>query len=380
MGRKVVSSLPGIVLPSSIRTITTVLIASASTFVLAGCAAVQVHLGMKVYLSKVPVSSIDVQQEMAPGIGPGQKSSLIATITETKGKTLKTEGAGHGKVMWRDLAVTPTIVAVNKKGVISLRHDPRPTQGQLPHVTVTIPSHPGLHADLDVPLRYDYAFSANFSGASGTSGLNGTDGQDGLGGNSGSSDPNNPSPGGDGGNGTDGSNGQDGSPGGDAPAVQIDMTVADGAHPLLQILVQAGTHQRYYLVDPNGGSLSVSADGGAGGSGGRGGRGGRGGLGGVGTPSGSNGRDGSDGRAGFDGSQGKGGRITVTYDPSAQAYLDVIHLSSRNGPKTGAARRVCCATVVRAWRFDAVISARATQDFAHHAVGLIGLEQILCVG
>jgi hypothetical protein len=179
MGRKVVSSLPGIVLPSSIRTITAAFIASASVLALAGCAAVQVHLGMKVYLSKIPVSSIDVRQEMAPGIVPGQKSSLIATISETNGKTLKTEGAGHGKVMWRDLAVTPTIVAVNKRGVLSLRHDPRATEGKLPHVTVAIPSHPGLHADLDVSLRYDYAFSVNFSGVSGTSGLNGTDGQDG---------------------------------------------------------------------------------------------------------------------------------------------------------------------------------------------------------
>src|ERR1700722_4967443 len=96
----------------------------ASTVLLSGCATVQVHLGMKVYLSKIPVSAIEVQQAKAPGIGPGQKSSLIATITEPNGKTLTTEGAGHGKVMWRDLTVTPTIVAVNKKGVISIRPNP----------------------------------------------------------------------------------------------------------------------------------------------------------------------------------------------------------------------------------------------------------------
>jgi hypothetical protein len=115
--------------------------------------------------------------------------------------------------------------------------------------------------------------------------------------------------------------------------VQIEVTVEAGVHPLLQFLVQAGKHNRYYLVDPNGGSLSVKADGGAGGSGGRGGRGGRGGSGGVGTPNGSNGRDGSDGRAGSDGAEGNGGKITVTYDPSAQAYLGVLHLSSADGPK-----------------------------------------------
>lgn len=307
--------------------------ALAVTLLLGGCAAVQVHLGMKVNLSKIPVASIEVRQAGAPGIGPGRKSSLIATITQPGGKTLETEGAGHGKVMWRDLTVTPTIVAVDKKGAISLRHDPRATQGQLPHITVTIPSHPDQHADLDVPLRYDFAFTADFSGASGTSGMNGTDGQDGAPGSSGSIDPNNPSPGTDGGNGTDGSNGQDGGNGGNAPAIQIQMTVEQGTHPLLQFFVQAGSHKRYYLVDPNGGSLSISADGGAGGSGGKGGRGGRGGPGGAGTPSGSNGRDGSDGRAGFDGTAGNGGKITVTYDPSAQPYLGVLHLSNRNGPK-----------------------------------------------
>jgi hypothetical protein len=229
--------------------------------------------------------------------------------------------------------VTPTIVAVNKKGVISLQHDPRASEGKLPHVTVTIPSQPGLHADLDIPLRYDYAFRADFSGSSGTSGINGTDGTDGSPGTPGSIDINNPSAGGNGGDGTDGGNGQDGSRGGDGSPVEIEMTLETGTHPLLQFLVQTGKHNRYYLIDPNGGSLSVNADGGAGGSGGRAGRGGHGGSGGVGSPNGSNGRDGSDGRAGSDGAAGSGGKITVTYDPSAQAYLGVLHLSSRNGPK-----------------------------------------------
>ena len=333
MGPKVASSLLRTSPPVSHFRFFAIFVAFAWALLLSGCASLQVHLGMKVNLSKVPVSAIEVQQAKAPGIGPGEKSSLIATITEANGKTLQTEGAGHGKVMWRDLTVTPTIVTVNKKGVILLRHDPRPTEGKLPHVTVTMASHPDLHADLDIPLRYDYAFSANFSGSAGASGMDGTDGQDGSPGSPGSIDPNNPSAGGDGGNGTDGSNGQDGGRGGDAAPVQIQMTVDHGAKTLLQFYVQAGTHKRYYLVDPNGGTLSVSADGGAGGSGGRGGRGGRGGSGGIGTPNGSNGRDGSDGRAGFDGAAGNGGKITVTYDPSTQPYIGVLHLSSSNGPK-----------------------------------------------
>jgi hypothetical protein len=42
---------------------------------------------------------------------------------------------------------------------------------------------------------------------------------------------------------------------------------------------------------------------------------------------------GSDGRSGSDGSPGVGGSITVTYDPSVQPYLSIIHLSNVGGPK-----------------------------------------------
>jgi hypothetical protein len=145
-------------------------------------------------------------------------------------------------------------------------------------------------------------------------------------------DPNNPSPGGNGGNGTDGSNGGDGGPGGNAPPVQVRIALRAGSHPLLQVGVSALGKDKLYLVDPQGGSLTVNADGGPGGSGGRGGRGGRGGSGGMGTPSGSSGSNGSDGRNGFDGSPGKGGSITVTYDPQAKAYMTVIRLSNKGGP------------------------------------------------
>ena len=84
--------------------------------------------------------------------------------------------------------------------------------------------------------------------------------------------------------------------------------------------VRALGKRKLYLVDPQGGSLSVQADGGPGGSGGRGGRGGR------------DGSNGLDGRSGFDGQPGKGGSIKVTFDPQAPPYLSAIHLSSRYGP------------------------------------------------
>lgn len=114
--------------------------------------------------------------------------------------------------------------------------------------------------------------------------------------------------------------------------MQVRVAFRSGSNPILQVSVSAQGKQKLYLVDPQGGSLTVRADGGAGGSGGRGGRGGQGGSGGMGTPGGSSGSNGSDGRSGFDGSPGKGGSITVTYDPQVKAFLGTIRLSNKGGP------------------------------------------------
>jgi hypothetical protein len=301
---------------------------------LSGCTPIKVKLGMKVYLAKTPVASIAASLPKGPGIAPGEKMPLVVVVTEPDGKILQTEGAGKGKVLWKDLTVTATVATVNQKGIVSLPKDPRISDGKLAHVTITVPSHPDVHpADLDIPVRYNYAFISNFSGSSGSSGMNGTDGMAGSSGSPGSTDPNNPSAGGNGGNGTNGSDGGDGGPGGDAPPVEVRIALRAGTHPLLQVGVSALGHQKLYLVDPQGGSLTVRADGGAGGSGGRGGRGGQGGSGGIGSPSGSSGSSGSDGRNGFDGSPGRGGSITVTYDPPAKPFLAAIHLSNVGGPK-----------------------------------------------
>ena len=306
----------------------------APLFAFAGCSTLQLKLGMKLDLAKLPVTTMEAAMARDPAIAPGQKSPLVVTLTGPNGQVFKTEGAGKGKIMWKDLAVTASVVTVNKKGVVSLSGDPRKSDGKTGHVTITAPSHPDLHADLDIPLRYNVKYAADFSGAKGIDGMSGTDGTDGSMGSSGSMDPNSPSPGGNGGDGTDGGNGQDGGPGGDASPVQVFLTMHSGPQTLLEAGVMAqGRKERFYLIDPSGGSLTVSADGGPGGSGGRGGRGGHGGMGGLGTPSGMNGRDGFDGRAGSDGPAGNGGSITVLYDPAAASFLATIHLSNSGGPK-----------------------------------------------
>ncbi len=305
---------------------------AACLLALTGCTSMKVKMGWKVYLDRTPVESMQASLPQGPAIAPGQKSPLVVTFTEPGGNTLTTEGKGGGKAMWSEINVSATLVSVNQKGIVSLSRDPRISDGKVGHIVVTVPSHPDLHAELDIPVRYDLAYVANFSGSSGSSGMDGSNGSDGLSGSTGSIDPNNPSPGGDGSNGSDGSDGGNGGDGGNAPPVQVRMALRAGKPPLLQVSVTAAGKQKLFLIDPHGGSLTVRADGGAGGSSGRGGHGGRGGSGGSGTPSGSSGRDGSNGHDGLSGSRGRGGPITVTYDPQAKSYLGILHLSSQNGP------------------------------------------------
>ena len=266
-------------------------------------------------------------------IAPGEKSPLVVTFTQPSGPVLLTEGRGKGKVLWKDLVMTASVVSVSKKGIVSLPRDPRISDGKTGHVAITVPAHPGLSAELDIPLRYDYNFVTHFAGSSGSNGMNGSDGLDGLSGSPGSLDPDHPSPGGDGSNGSNGTDGVDGGDGGDAPPITIRVTLRSGNHPLLQVGVSApGHNERFYLVDPQGGSLTVNSNGGYGGSGGKGGRGGRGGSGGIGTPNGRSGSDGSSGRDGSDGRPGRGGSITVNYDPKVKPFLATIRLSNQGGP------------------------------------------------
>jgi hypothetical protein len=300
---------------------------------MAGCSSLRVGLGAREPLAKVDVSSMTAKLANGPDIAPGQKASLIVEVTRPDGKVLLTEGKGHGKVMWKDLSAKGTVVDVNQKGIVSLRSDPRYSDGKTGHVTITAPSHPGLHADLDIFFRYDVAYLADFSGTAGSDGMNGLDGSAGTSGTTGSMDPNNPSAGGDGGNGKDGDNGHDGSPGGNAPNVFVRATVRPGDHPMLEVSVSASGDEKFFLIDPQGGTLTVSADGGRGGSGGKGGRGGLGGSGGIGIPSGRNGLSGHDGRNGWDGPKGRGGSIRVVYDPQVKPFLSLIHLSNQNGPQ-----------------------------------------------
>jgi len=128
-------------------------------------------MGWKVYLDRTPIASIQASLPKGPGIAPGEKSPLVAALTEPDGTVLVTEGQGRGKVLWKDLEVTAVVVTANQKGIVILPRDPRVSDGKVAHVTITVPSHPDIRAELDIPLRYNYNFTSNFSGSGGPSGI-----------------------------------------------------------------------------------------------------------------------------------------------------------------------------------------------------------------
>src|SRR5690349_1690288 len=87
------------------------LVWAALVLALCGCAAMNVKLGWSVRLDKTPIQSMEVSVLKGPGISPGQKLQLVAKLTKPDGKVLVTEGTKElGKVMWKDLDVTTSVV------------------------------------------------------------------------------------------------------------------------------------------------------------------------------------------------------------------------------------------------------------------------------
>ena len=331
---------------------------------LAGCSDIAVRLGLRVRLDSVPVTTVSASLvskrdgSVVSALGPGQSAQLVLVATTQDGKQFATAGAGKGKVSFDNYTIQATIVQIGKGGAVSLSSDPRESDGKVPHLRIIPTAHPDVIAELDVPVRHDIPFVANFSGADGANGMDGFAGLDGNAGSDGAAPTVDPvtgapvtaGPGGrgsDGGNGSDGSDGQDGSPGG---AVHIWVRLNSDAKPLLQAKVTSGVRQSFYLVDPNGGSLKIVADGGAGGREGAGGRAGRGGSGGIGFPNGFAGLDGRPGADGRKGQDGAAGTITISVDPAARPFLKCISWSNHGGGGSpGPSPTIVVETVAALW-------------------------------
>lgn len=285
-----------------------------------------------VHLDQLPVTGLSASLPDGPALAPGASEPLVVVASTQDGQRLASKGRGGGKVGWDNYEIQASTASVDRKGIVSLPADPRLVEGRVPHLRVAAKGHPEAVAELDVPPRYDAAFLADFSGAGGRGGFDGLAGQDGISGSMGSMDPEHPSAGGDGSDGGPGGNGDDGGPGGPGPALQVQVALDPGPRPLLQVRVRSKDREQFFLVDPQGGSLLVKADGGPGGRGGSGGRGGRGGFGGLGSPSGRNGLDGLKGMDGYSGSSGAGGSILVQADPATQPYLAALRFSNAGQP------------------------------------------------
>jgi hypothetical protein len=310
-----------------------------------GCSDLAVFLGLRTRLDKLPVTSISASLvskgsvQPVTALAPGHAAGLVVVANMADGKQLVTAGARHGKVLLDSFVYTATLVQIDAHGKVSLPSDPRISEGKIANLHIATVGHPDVLTDLQIAVRYDVPFLANFSGAAGTRGFDGMDGLDGSQGSSAMPSPPDPTTGlpgpegpgdngGDGGNGEDGSNGGDGAPG---AAVHVWLRLESSSRPLLQAKVSGGGRDLYYLIEPNGGTLKVTADGGAGGAGGSGGRAGRGGSGGSGTPSGLSGQDGRPGSDGQAGQPGAAGTITVSVDPTAEPYEHLLNPSNRSG-------------------------------------------------
>src|ERR1700733_13653615 len=92
---------------------------------LIGCSSIEVGLGLRMRLDKVPVTAVSATLSPEPGLSPGKSGRLIITATTSDAKQFVTVGAGHGNVLFDSFTFAATTVTVNKKGVVSLPADPR---------------------------------------------------------------------------------------------------------------------------------------------------------------------------------------------------------------------------------------------------------------
>jgi hypothetical protein len=101
---------------------------------LTACSSIEVGLGLRARLDKVPVTAVSAPLSPDPGLSPGKSGRLVITATTSDAKQLVTVGAGHGNVLFDSFTFTATAVTVSKKGVVSLPADPRVSEGAAPHI------------------------------------------------------------------------------------------------------------------------------------------------------------------------------------------------------------------------------------------------------
>lgn len=255
-------------------------------------------------------TSLELRSKSLTGISPGQNIDIGIIVKTDKDKEYRTPGfpeeGSFRSIEWDRFGVeVEGGTFANGKVIIS--NNLADIKNYQVKVKAWFIKNPELKHELVLNLDFKGEILADFSGTMGKPGRNG---QSGLRGDNGSSS----TPPRDGGNGGQGGNGSDGGPGQDIEVFAKMKPDPVLKKDLLEVRVKSKTTgtEQVYFVDPAGGKLKVSADGGAGGSGGSGGYGG---PGGSNSYSKTSGNGGNAGFAGNGGNGGKGGSITVYVDP-----------------------------------------------------------------
>ena len=110
---------------------------------LVGCGSIEVALGLRTRLDKVPVTDLSASLSPTPGLSPGKSGRLVITATTSDGQRLVTVGPGHGTVLFDSFTLSASLATVNKRGVVSLPSDPRVSDSAMPHVRIVVIGHPG---------------------------------------------------------------------------------------------------------------------------------------------------------------------------------------------------------------------------------------------
>jgi hypothetical protein len=299
--------------------------------------------GKESSLQDKKITSIALSAGEKPVLAPGGEISIGMTATLEDGKEMKTQGLLEGKVKWGNYIVTVT-GGTFYEGTIRINSDPRKIQGYKVSVKCALFKDSTQFKTMDWTLDFVANYTANFDGAAGE---NGKWADKGATGRAGSNDSQ-----GRGGDGEKGGRGQDGEHGGNGRNGQsVDVYVTafktENGTTLLKVYCKSKSldQEDFFIVNPNGGTVTISARGGQGGQGGHGGDGGGGGSGGNGHERGGNtsegsygvggtGGDGGDGGNGGNGGDGgDGGNITIYLDPSAAAYAGIFKYDTSGGER-----------------------------------------------
>ena len=158
----------------------------AVSVAVSGCTDLAVRLGLRTRLAGVPVSAVSValvtrrDHSAVSALGPGQSAQLVIVATNADGQKFVTVGAGGGKVLFDSYVIDASVVNVSKRGRVSLPADPLLSEGRTGHLRITLVGHPGVAAELHIPVRYDIAYQLDFPGADGAPGMDGMAGLDGM--------------------------------------------------------------------------------------------------------------------------------------------------------------------------------------------------------